>query len=144
MDATQGNEEMTGLDTLISRVRELKGPDREADALVHHLTASGETFLTLDLDCQLQVFERGGQALTAPAYTASLDATASLIERELPGYSWGARKMINGLGFATITRTDSYHDWFHGCCSFCRTATAETPTLALLLAFLTAIKERDA
>lgn len=121
---------MTDLDALISRVRELKGPDREAD---------GDVWRCIHSDAP-----RGLRYGNVPKLTASLDATASLIERELPGYSWGARKMINGLGFATITRTDSYHDWFHGCCSFCRTATAETPTLALLLAFLTAIKERDA
>ena len=125
MDGTQGNEEMTGLDTLIERVRGLTGPDREVDAVVFE-------------------FFGGLSWVVPPAYTASLDATASLIERELPGYSWGTQKTISGLGFATITRADSHHNWFHGCCSFCRTATAETPTLALLLAFLTAIKERDA
>jgi len=83
------------------------------------------------VDAVVFEFFGGLSWVVPPAYTASLDAVVSLIERELPhGYDLWARE---GSSVAMI-----YWSEDDGC-----KATAKTPALALLLAFLTAIKDRD-
>lgn len=122
------------LTTLIDRVRGLTGPDREVDAMIYHCFPSyvddrGHTFLSRDIDAQIVVYvktENGTVSPPVPAYTASLDAVVSLIERELPGHGW----------FVDSANCAGVHE-FGG-----PVQRGNTPALALLLAFLTAMKER--
>jgi hypothetical protein len=101
------------IDNIIERVRGLTGPDREVDAVVFE-------------------FFGGLSWVVPPAYTASLDAVVSLIERELPSYRWQCGNDGPGISaFGFVGRDDE------------PAHLGETPALALLLAALTAIKERD-
>ena len=128
------------LDTIIERVRGLTWQDREVDALIYHCFPSyvddrGHTFLSLDIDAQIVVYvktENGTVSPPVPAFTASIDACVSLIERELPGFLW--RIGTDGpddAPFGWVGRDDEAGHL------------AATPTLALLLAFLTAMKEKS-
>jgi hypothetical protein len=122
MDATQGNEEMTNLSPLIERVRGLTGPDREVDAVVFE-------------------FFGGLSWVVPPAYTASLDAVVSLIERELPGWAL-CMETKDGIALEAYLIGPNYQadTGRGGSLPFGGKPTA----ICVLLAALTAIKERDA
>ncbi|MBX3504432.1 MAG: hypothetical protein KF895_03060 [Parvibaculum sp.] len=134
---------MAELDALISRVRELEGQNSEVNRLVwkrvspqtyvrYESNAKAMTNRALSAAEKIAAVEKSMRR-SSPNYTASLDATISLIERELPGFSW--RVGTDGPGdapFGWVGRDDEVGHL------------AATPALALLLAFLTAIKDRDA
>lgn len=77
---------MTTLSALLDRVSEARGGDREIDHLVHdalvepignriyNTKANGGQFICADV--------------TAPEYTASIDAALALVEKKLPGWAW--------------------------------------------------------
>lgn len=114
------------IDTIIERVRGLDGPDREVDRDVHVLLVGPVIDFPLSGPWQ----ENGIAAV--PAYTASLDAVVALIERELPGFLW--RIGTDGpddAPFGWVGRDDEAGHL------------AATPTLAILLAFLTARNEKS-
>lgn len=67
------------LPALIEKLRGLKGPDREVDAMIAGI------FTSVD-DPRYAAFESGRDY--PDTYTASLDAVVDLIERELPGWAW--------------------------------------------------------
>lgn len=83
---------MTDLSALIERVRRLEGPDRETDADVFQLLggdAWGKAYrrATQPSGCPHKMAIAGARRC-APTYTASLDVVVDLIERELPGWAW--------------------------------------------------------
>jgi len=122
------------LDTIIDRVRGLDGPDREVDRDVHVLLVGPVIDFPLSGPWQ----ENGIAAV--PAYTASLDAVVSLIERELPGKHWSISK---SYGPHSPMRSFGDGDFDAKCGSWGdqKRAAHDAPTLALLLAFLTVMKE---
>ena len=121
------------LDTLIDRVRGLTGPDREVDREIG-LTICGWT----------TAVDQWGEALMVdgnrypdhpgseyPTFTDGLDAVVSLVERELPGFSWQVG--TNGPDATPFGWVGRGYEASH---------LAATPTLALLLAFLAAMEEK--
>jgi hypothetical protein len=117
---------MSDLSTLIERVRGLDGPDREVDALIWGEFDFGREDRELDARWSARV----------PAYTASLDAVVALIEKRLPDGLWD----VNGYGAAIV-----YPKWITGDVDTQYAETAQSPALALLLAFLVAVEnERPA
>ena len=139
---------MSDLTTLIDRVRGLEGPDREVDVAV--LLALG--IMTLErrqrdrkewLYVVGSSYERHDPRMLPARFklTASLDAVVSLIERELPGKHWSISK---SYGPHSPMRSFGDGDFAAKCGSWGAQKRAEhdAPTLALLLAFLTVMKER--
>lgn len=85
------------IEALLKRVRGLKGPDREVDAIIETQLAFPYLW-TRDQEGYWQV-NRHGTVLNpvwvvaspidfAPRYTASLDAIVGLVKRELPGWTY--------------------------------------------------------
>ncbi len=117
---------MTDLTNLIERARGLEGPDREVDAAIHEALVGPVIRFPLSGPWQANGIS------AVPAYTASLDAVVALIEKELPDALWD----VNGYGAASIAPR-----WLAGK-KHTLSETGTSPALALLLAFLTAMKEK--
>jgi len=142
------------LDTLIDRVRGLDGPDREVDALVDATLRIGgkgmrekapwawKNFPVWHPSKQRGMCEvahsdgTGGLCWSSHPFTSSIDAVVALIERELPEGCWRVDDDCNNertYAVATVgTHRAAEVDAVYG----------ETAPLALLLAFLTAMKEK--
>lgn len=104
------------IETLLERVRGLKGPDRDVDRKI-----------------MVAVFGYGvHDALPLPAYTASLDAIVELVKHDLPGGTWTYRTDDAGLPTAEAWWTNSAGDL-----SF-EEASGATEPLALCAALLLA------
>lgn len=81
------------------RLAEATGPDRELDHLIHSV-------LVEPVGTIIRNPKRFGGAficadVTAPSYTASLDAALALVKEKLPGWSWNISK-IAGVPTRTI------------------------------------------
>ncbi len=107
---------------LIEKLRGLEGPSPELDA---------EIWAEFDFMRETRQMDRNWPALV-PTYTASPDAVVALIEREMPKCLCD----MNTFGAAAI-----YPNWLIGDVDTKYAATAETPALALLIAFLEAKME---
>lgn len=125
---------MSDLTTLIDRVRGLTGPDQEVDVAV--LLALG--IMTLErrqrdrkewLYVVGSSYERHDPRMLPARFklTASLDAVIALIKRELPGHGW----FVDSANCAGVHEFDG------------PVQRGNTPALALLLAFLTVMKEKS-
>jgi hypothetical protein len=111
------NLDKDGLASLLERLREAKGPDRE-------------------IDRELQGEPHGTTRWSfIPEYTASIDASLALVERLLPGWK---RSLFEKRGGGWIARVSSPR-WE----TFTSGEDDPLPTapLALLAALLSAIKE---
>lgn len=130
---------MTDFAGLLARVREAKGPDRQIDADVFE-------YVDPDFPSLPATFGTGAYTIvTAPLYTASIDAALALVERMLPGWFWRTGKMTaphwdKSQGcyqpyWAHIQRTHADH------CDRDDEATgyAQTAPLAILSALLRAL-----
>lgn len=143
---------MTSIPSLIARVERAEGPDRELDAALYvalikpdqrpddlryfRLPHISMDHMEMCAPGTYWLKQRSGASLlTAPTYTASLDAALALVERVLPGcvwvvgQDWGAILTPRGarasIGYGKIDIADVY---------------APTPTLALILALLRAME----
>jgi len=141
-------KQMDDLSALIERVRRLEGPDREVDAEICRL---------LEFPVADGAIDPSRKDDVAP-FTASLDAVVDLIERELPGWAWKVgtccvsddawlvpdfnspvhgERLKRELPFDTLKAGDL---WDIGIDIDQRPS--GRPAIALLLAALTAIKEK--
>lgn len=127
---------MTDLPTLIRAVETATGADREIDAAlgVHFGLVSPDDTHVVDggsfRDRQLKV------SACVPKLTASIDAVVALIRREMPGAEEGYGRM--GDEFQAYVPVEQRSGGF-----IAYTAKKPTPALALLLAFLRAVKARQ-
>lgn len=115
---------MTPLDTLIERVRGLEGPNYEIERQIFEMFDS-------------ELYKAQFPALRVPTYTVSLDAVVDLIERELPcciNTHWCPESELCNARLVNWRWT-----WADNSTVY---AEAKTLPLALLLAFLTAMKEK--
>lgn len=142
---------------IIARLEKATGPDRETDARIWCLLNPGTVykghFEAYGRPRQTQVeyteppkrtrLVTGGHRPHADDWTASLDAVVALIERVRPGWEWTSSNNAllhtdEGAGaFAELVcpRVDGVQS------GYC--ATAATPPLALLLALLKSLQERE-
>lgn len=125
------------LEALIGRLENLGGPDRFVDMLVAWVTGWdapnklygwGDVFPRMRSDWQY-ASTRPADNWGVPTYTASIDAAVALVERCLPGWSW---EVMPGSG--TV---------FNGDPDAGTQAFAATPAIALCLALLRALSERQ-
>lgn len=130
---------MTSLPALIEKLSGLKGPDREVDAEIATAAAGyvyekrkgdREAWFYAPDGRRYQLYRYGSECL--PRFTGSLDAVTDLIMREMPKCLCD----MNTFGAAAI-----YPNWLIGDGDTKYAATAETPALALLIAFLKAKME---
>lgn len=130
---------MTSLAALIEKLRGLKGPDREVDAEIA-TAAAGYVYEKRGRDRKAWFYAPDGRRYQIngfgseclPRFTGSLDAVTALIMREMPNCLCD----MNTFGAAAI-----YPNWLIGDVDTKYAATAETPALALLIAFLEAKME---
>jgi hypothetical protein len=124
---------------LIEKLSGLKGPDREVDAEIA-TAALGYVYEKRKGDRRTWFYAPDGMRYQIhgydyerlPRFTASLDAVTALIMREMPNCLCD----MNTFGAAAI-----YPNWLIGDVDTKYAATAETPALALLIAFLEAKME---
>ena len=110
-------------DDLIERLEKATGPDREID------TAIEELFDPSFRDSTLR---------QATRYTASLDAAVALVEKMLPGWACGF-----DAGSKTSIAFVDPHDFADRFLGARYTAQAATPAIALLIALLRALSNRE-
>lgn len=122
---------------LRNRIASLSGPDREVD---------GDLFFRLDPEFPSFAMHMSGMSdpaifatgaythVTAPAYTASIDAAVALVERLLPGWGWQVGR--NGAAFV-YRYVDDLKEALDDDVTF--RGKGATPALSLLLALLDAI-----
>lgn len=140
---------MTDIDTLIERVRGLEGPSREVDAAIDATLRVGSKSMHEQAPWAWKNFPiwqpsnqrgmcevahsngKGGLCWDSQPFTASLDAVVALIERELPP---GDFDMWSRGG---STKAEVY--WSE---DESAKAVHKSRAIALLLAFLTAMKEK--
>jgi hypothetical protein len=134
---------MQDLKELIARVEGASGPDRGLDVYVAQAVDKPTTLLngqTFDQAVAGFPNDLDGIARHWPvlAYTASLDAAISLLERVLPGATWavfGADAAFDmPLCEASVADAESFDS---------TKALAPTPALALVLAILKALDARE-
>lgn len=123
---------------LIARVESTTGPDRELDldlgTSLDGLTTRREFGMAGNWWTRVMC---GGTTAELPAYTGSIDATVALIEKQLPGWM-RAYGNINEHGHHWACLTDP--DW--PCLDY--EASGPTEPLALLLAFLITLRDKEA
>lgn len=132
-----------------------KAEAMEHGELIARLEAASEGSLELDEAIALRFYpwlaplprsEYGGwhhptDGLIAPAdpYTTSLDAIVALIERKLPGWSWGVSGALSptctGLLYEPAPTATGYRTK--------QRADGKTPAIALCIAFLRALRTQD-
>lgn len=130
---------MTTIPALIEKLRGLKGPDREVDVEIA-TAALGYVYEKRKGDRRTWFYAPDGMRYQIhgcdyerlPRFTSSLDAVTALIMDEMPESLCD----MNTLGAASI-----YPNWLIGDVDTKYAATAETPALALLIAFLEAKME---
>jgi hypothetical protein len=137
-------ESATQTQSLLERVQAATGADRELDGRLAGLFGTSVTpaadFVELAHDARgwggpdmVPNWDGAAGNLSAPAYTASLDAALDLVERVLPGASvlLGMRQTPETLPWA---RVGPWHS---------ADATGANPPLAILSALLTALASAD-
>lgn len=129
---------MTDLPSLIERLKAAEGPSRELDfdiasALGLCQTRNGVAY---------QWSEAGSTSYLyyPPEFTASLDATIALVERKLPGWSFGFIADPHVSNVLAWVEPESHYEGRHGGRYSSKTT---TPALALLAALLTALQEQE-
>lgn len=133
------------IDALRERVKGLSGADREVDALIVATLCPGATVGTYivgddgDIVFHAQALGIQNKSL-CPTYTESIDAALALVERVLPGVWWlvgkGRTRTVEPLYGVHLMREGSLDDVIGE-------GEAETPSLAIILALLSALKETD-
>lgn len=123
---------MTDLPALIEKLRGLKGPDREVDAeIIKGLYPDIGDCTPLCAGDEPIFWREPFYKQPCPPLTSSLDAIVALIGREMPhGYDIWARRRPT-VAMVYWSEDDGAK------------ATAYTPAIALLLAFLTAKMEME-
>lgn len=137
---------------LLERLRGATGPDRELDgAIVLALGGPPETALPFQADVAW-TYRGGGEWFTpsprsigldivwkCPPYTASLDAALALVEAKLPGVSPAVGQNVHhGYWHARLSKVGDEDGPFT-----VGEADAPTPALALLIALLEALKDKE-
>ena len=126
---------MTTIPSLIEKLRGLKGPDREVDVAIVQAIYPRIGQCTSHCVGDDPIFWREPYYKEkCPPLTASLDAVTALIMREMPKCLCD----MNTFGAAAI-----YPNWLIGDVDTKYAATAETPAIALLIAFLEAKMEME-
>lgn len=125
------------LSSLIERLEKASGPDREIDALIFVAVDARDPALRVARSTPLGWYVEAGddedRPLLQPEYTKSLDAALALCERVLPAgwcgnVDWGVRMPSATLKHVGL---DMY------------VAFAATPPLALCLALLRALSQKE-
>lgn len=125
---------MTDLSSLIERVKSATGADRELDLAIATALVPDVIVLRQRDD------DSGSDPYTYWEYTASLDATIALAEEVLPGWVWGVTSYTGRRSDGMMWRRSG--DDPRGF-DFKVRVEATTPSLALLLAILTALEEKN-
>lgn len=144
-------ETMADVGGVLERLRAATGPDRELDAAIEVATFVPSEWR---MDCRqgsksgtcvVTYIDHRGKRTTgtyrAPSVTYSLDAALALVERVLPGWSWGVSRLDAGLVAGVVAapvdvEPDHEEDWG------CQSAEAATGPLALCIAALQALSTR--
>ena len=133
---------------LLSRLQGLTAPDREVDAALWLEFAPGATrkqwsyiHTATGRECHVdETRDVNGRLIIVPELTSSLDAAVALCERVLPGWSWECRASGTGdKGQATVwnpSKAPGYNEEQ-------RAYNCATPAIALLIAILTALEDRE-
>ena len=129
---------------LSERCEKATGPDREIDAritLAHRPYLFAKPYIQLDIGKWIRT-DGCPDVVTAPDYTASLDAITALIERHVldvcsHGYEKTCDEQWKGcVGFVEIPRSDGETKFIYG--------HAITPALSLCSSFCRAMAEKAA
>lgn len=143
---------MTTIDELIERCRKAEGGDRELDAeiasIVRYHPYGPFHWLDRSPEAVYAPTHAGWLGFTLPGegtprdawasheYTSSIDAITALIEKELPGWDWGAECLHEDRSYGKV--------WVHGWHDDTVVEdSAPTAPLALCLAFLLAIQSKE-
>ena len=124
--------ELEQLQSLRDRVANAAGPDREIDAAlceVFCLHPAG-TERVMNTDGASTAWAGNAIWWEALPLTASIDAALGWVERVLPGWGWSVERRESDF-IATVWDTDEYE------------VRAPTPTLAIILAGLDALIEKE-
>lgn len=148
---------MTDLSSLIARLEEAEGPDRELDRLIHFHVESPwlaekcvkwvpaafegpNDFLWWSAERQAEGKE--GYHDGWESYTASVDAAAELLQNKLPGWFWrcGSTPLFPN-GWAHVSRYHADHCDRQDEAS-CADGKAANVAIALVLATLRALQQK--
>ncbi len=119
---------------LIERLRKAEGPDRELDIAIEQWSGVKAT----NDACLTESMRHGWFEAFTPLYTASIDASLSLVKRLLPGAMWCTGSMEEGP-FCRLLWPDATGS-FGG--NYVSDYAASAP-IAILIAALTALQARS-
>lgn len=128
---------------LISALASLTAPDREVDALIALDIARIPATKTIGDGI---ITEQRRVPAIIPSYTASLDAAVALCERVLPGWKkhmWDAGVFGSILPTAAVLEPDFVRKSNSGEPYIKVDGEGPTPAIALLIAILTALEDRE-